>query len=113
MILDPHTEFREILRRGKALKRKREQLTNRILAGSSAGLLAALALCIRRIGGGDGSEKGIRTAYGAFLLPRESGIYVIASVIAFALGVTVTLLCVHYRKQKEGEKDDKPPNAEG
>ncbi len=113
MILDPHTEFREILRRGKVLKRKREQRTTRILAGSSAGLLAALVLCIHRISGDTGPGEGTRTVYGAFLLPKESGIYVIAALVAFTLGVTVTLLCVHYRKQKEEKKNDQPPTAEG
>ena len=112
MILDPHTEFREIIRRGKVLKRKREQRINRILAGSSAGLLAALVLCIQGISGDAGPEEGIRTVYGAFLLPKESGIYVIAAVAAFALGVTVTLLCIHYKKQKEEKKEDQPSDAE-
>ena len=45
------------------------------------------------------------SVYGAFLLSREAGGYVLAAVIAFALGVCVTLLCA--RKKENNTQSDK------
>ena len=108
MKYDANAEFREILRRGGEIKRKKEQRTTRILTGASAGLFALLILSVYRIAGSIRPEEGIRTAYGAFFLPSGIGGYVIAAVLAFALGVTVTLLCIRHRKQKEDTNDEAP-----
>jgi len=108
MKFDANAEFREVLRRGSEIKRKKEQRTTRILAGTSVGLFALLSLSVYRIAGNVRPEEGVRTAYGAFFLPSEIGGYVIAAVLAFALGVTVTLLCIRHKKQKEEAKDEAP-----
>ena len=108
MKYDANAEFREILRRGGEIKRKKEQRTTRILTGTSVGLFALLMISVYRIAGSIRPEEGVRTAYGAFFLPSGIGGYVIAAVLAFALGVTVTLLCIRHRKQKEDTNDEAP-----
>ena len=46
------------------------------------------------------------SVYGSFLLSREAGGYVLIALIAFVLGVTVTLLCLRYRKKQDATKDE-------
>ena len=50
------------------------------------------------------------SVYGAFLLSRKAGGYVLAAVIAFALGVCVTLLCARKKKNNTqgSDKEEKP-----
>ena len=49
------------------------------------------------------------SVYGAFLLSREADGYVLAAVIAFALGVCVTLLCARKKKNKtQSDKEETP-----
>ncbi|MBQ0134292.1 MAG: hypothetical protein KBS46_04090 [Clostridiales bacterium] len=52
------------------------------------------------------------SVYGSFLLSREAGGYVLIALIAFVLGVTVTLLCLHYRKNqnKTGDGQSSAPH---
>lgn len=46
------------------------------------------------------------SVYGSFLLSREAGGYVLIALIAFVLGVAVTLLCLHYRKKQDDTRDE-------
>ena len=47
------------------------------------------------------------SVYGAFLLSQEAGGYVMTAVIAFALGVAVTLLCLRLQKRNKQQGNDK------
>ena len=80
-----------------------------MLSGVSA-LLTVFLLSVIWIMPGQSGSAFTGTVYGSFLLSAESGGYVLAAVIAFVLGVCVTLLCLRYKKnksrQKEGNKTD-------
>ncbi len=91
--------LKEILRRrGKVLIRRREK-NCRILVGTSACLFTALIGVICLMPGKLPRAYSQGTVYGAFLLSPQAGGYVLAAVIAFALGVTFVLLCQRYRKR--------------
>ena len=52
-------------------------------------------------------------AYTASLLPAEAGGYVLAAVVAFAVGAVVTVACIRYRDKKNQDafRGDSPGTA--
>ena len=89
----------EILRRSREAARVRSRRTCRMLSGLTASLLAVLMLVISAFSNRPAAlPEG--SIYGSFLLSQEAGGYVLAAVIAFVLGVAVTLFCLWYRKTK-------------
>ena len=100
--------LREILRRGEQIAVRRERRTIRALAGATGALFMALVLAIG-FGPHRVSSNRLRSVYGSFLLSPEAGGYVLAAVIAFALGVTVTLLCIRRRLSTTHKFDERPP----
>ena len=93
--------LKEILKRRDKVIRRRLSNTCKYLAAASAALFAVLISVISVFPKGSFETTYDSTVYGAFLLSREAGGYVLASVIAFVLGVTVTLLCLKYRQYKD------------
>ena len=70
---------------------------NKICIAAAA---AALVLTIGSLGDSvAGMESG--STYGSFLLPTQAGGYVLAAVVAFAVGVGVTLGIQRYRKKHD------------
>lgn len=80
-----------------------------MLSGASALLAAALLFVIVAVSGRANSAF-TGTVYGSFLLSVEAGGYVLAAVIAFALGVAVTLLCIR-RKNIQAKKEERKKEA--
>ena len=94
----------EIMRRSDQVKKRRNKRVCQVMAGASFALAALLILVLSRLPvQADGGVVG--TVYGSFLLSAEAGGYVLATVLAFTLGVTVTILCVKLREQKALEND--------
>jgi len=91
----------EILRRSDQIALRRQKQTCGALSGASAMLCAALVLLIALLPGRC-AAAATGTAYGAFLLSAQAGGYVLAAVIAFTLGVVVTLLCVKRKMTDTG-----------
>ena len=89
----------QIRRRREQIVARRDRRVFRILSGSAGALFAALVLVIAVIPGKIGVTSA-GSVYGSFILSPEAGGYVLAAVIAFVLGVCVTLLCMHVRKKK-------------
>ena len=100
MRFDSEKEFREILRRGEALRREKERHTVQMLAITSSALLVVLVLGIHTFSL-EGNQREIQSVFGAFLLPAEAGGYILAAVLAFFIGVAVTFACMRYRMRKE------------
>ncbi len=94
-----------ILRRGREIRSERDRRTTRILGGVSAALFTALIAVLVMMPGKSHAEAG-SSVFGAFLLPSEAGGYVIAAVIAFALGIVITILAIRYRNNRRN--GDKP-----
>ena len=100
--------LREILRRGGQIAVRRERRARHALAGTAGALFMALVLAIG-FGSHRASSSRLQSVYGSFLLSPEAGGYVLAAVIAFALGVTVTLLCIRRKMSTTHKFDERPP----
>lgn len=92
----------EIMRRKDQVVLRRSRRSCRVLSGVSALLTVFLLLVISMMPGRTGSAF-TGTVYGSFLLSAESGGYVLAAVIAFVLGVGVTLLCLRWAKAQRSK----------
>ncbi|MCR4771643.1 MAG: hypothetical protein K5855_04965 [Oscillospiraceae bacterium] len=92
----------EIMRRSEIIVLHRNC---RALSGAAGALLCVLAVVVALLPGTTGAASA-GSVYGSFLLSQEAGGYVLAAVVAFALGIVVTLLCLRYRslKQREAKK---------
>ena len=88
----------EILRRGASIADRRNRMACRALTGAAGALLAALILAITFAPGGVPANR-TRSVYGSFLLSQEAGGYVLAAVIAFVLGIAMTLCIVNRRNR--------------
>ncbi len=93
----------EILQRSERVSIRRDRRACRRLSGAAGALMLLLVLVIGLFPGSGTAPAG--SVYGAFLLSAEAGGCVLAAVIAFALGVCVTLLCA--RKKKNNTQSDK------
>ncbi len=89
----------EVLRRRDLLAAKKQNRTVHALSAAALTLTAFLIIFIVQIGipGKNGMESSV---YGSFLLSAETGGYVLTCVIAFVLGVIVTVLCLKRRGNK-------------
>lgn len=91
--------------RQKAEKRKQKQQTMLLRSATvlcSMALAAFLGLVLPRLDGVTLPE-GTLTGSVVFLRPQLG--YIVLAILAFCLGVFVTLLCVHHKEQK-GDKED-------
>ncbi len=95
----------EILARsGKITERRNSR--QQIALSCAAGILGiALIAVIAALPGG--ATAGLHaSAYGALMAGQEKGGYVLTALIAFVLGVTVTLLCLRFKKRRTGNETD-------
>lgn len=102
-------QLQEIMRRVEIVKEKRS-IRNRIHASAIAScacvaLLIAVCFCLPRLT--FMTESTGMQQYGSLLLAAPYTGYVVVGVIAFALGVCVTLLCIHWKALKQKEQNRK------
>ena len=88
----------EIMRRKDQIVLRRSRRSCRRLSVSAGALMCLLVLVIGLFPSDGTVADG--SVYGAFLLSAEAGGYVLAAVIAFALGVVITLLCLRPRNTR-------------
>ena len=91
--------FEEITRRGKLIRQQKERKQMKVLSAVSCMLAFALIGAFGVLNGSGNLRSG--SAYGSFLVSAESGGYILIAVLAFALGVFVTVTIQKYRKSKE------------
>ena len=98
----PDEAFEEVKRRGRKLALNHEKKMAKLMWAVSSALAIVLVgimgLYVRTTGGLV-TEK----AYGSFLLPVESGGYVLIAVIAFMAGVIITVICKKYVERKDSQ----------
>ena len=101
-------QLQEGMRRAETVKEKRS-IRKRLRASALAScvcviLLIAVSIYLPRLTAI--SQDTAAGQYGSLLLAASYTGYVVVGVIAFALGVCVTLLCIHWKalKQKEQER---------
>ena len=101
-------QLQEILRRAETVKETRslrKQLRASAMAACVCGVLLILVcLYLPRLSAIQKTPDFQR--YGSLLLAAPYMGYVMVGVLAFALGVCITLLCIHWKalKQKEQER---------
>ncbi|MCR5684957.1 MAG: hypothetical protein K6G81_05975 [Lachnospiraceae bacterium] len=95
----------EVLKRSSKVRKEREKRAERVLAGAGTALLAALIAVIAFLPRAGEGAQAVGTVYGSFLLGREAGGYVLAAVIAFVLGIVVTLLLIKRRNHEQKRQE--------
>ena len=100
-------QLQEIMRRAEIVKEKRT-IRKRLHAGALAScacvaLLIAVCFCLPQLTAVSGSA-GMQQ-FGSLLLAAPYTGYVVVGVLAFALGVCVSLLCIHWKALKQKERD--------
>ena len=91
--------IKELHHRAHKLEQQRAGRQAAIFGGISAVLLAALVFAAWRISGG-AANLANETFAGASLLDSSAGGYVLAAVIAFFVGVIITVVIFRFRKGK-------------
>ena len=92
----------EILKRGRKIREKRNKQITGVLSTTTVILTFILFLSISIFTGN--VVTGTHSAYGSFLLPTEVLGYVIVAVIAFVMGVIITVIV--RKKNKENDKEE-------
>ena len=91
----------EILKRGRKIREKRNKRITDALSTATVISTFILFLSISIFTGN--AVTGTNSAYGSFLLPTEVLGYVLVAVIAFVLGVIITVIA---RKNKWKENNE-------
>ena len=86
MRYDTDTALRELVSRGARIRLEKRRRTTKVLAAASLTCGALLLICLTTLVSATPVSTPL-VAYGAYLLPGEAGGYVLAGVIAFAIGV--------------------------
>ena len=101
-------QLQEIMRRAETVKEKRS-IRKRLRASALAScvcviLLIAVSIYLPRLTAI--SQDTAAGQYGSLLLGAHYTGYIVVGVFAFALGVCITLLCLHWKalRQKEQER---------
>lgn len=98
------TRVREIRRRTRQYRRRRERRVLSSLTAFNLFLLAGIGLLLRSVQalGVSAVAKG----YGSVLLREGGGVYIVVGVAAFAAGVALTVICIRCRKRKPIRSSD-------
>ena len=109
MMRNTDEQLQEIMRRAEIGKEKRI-IRTRIYASALAScacvaLLIAVCFCLPQLT--VMSESSGMQHYGSLLLAAPYTGYVVVGVIAFALGVCITLLCIHWKALRQKERERK------
>lgn len=106
MRCSPEEAAREIEKRAALLRRRRERRKIAALFTLTSALLTALVFSVEAQNGGPAAVWTSGAGYGSILLAEGAGGYVLAGVIAFAAGVTVTMLCIRRRGKNPAEEKE-------
>ena len=102
-------QLREIMRRREILTEKRS-IRRHLHASAIASCICAvllIAVCFRLPQPAVTPENAALKQYGSLLLAAPYTGCVVVGILAFALGVCVTLLCLHWRSLKQKERKEK------
>ncbi|MBQ3405442.1 MAG: glycosyltransferase [Oscillospiraceae bacterium] len=97
--------LREPSARSLRLRRKREKEFLGALSTTALALFAGLVTAVKAVSVQIGTGS-VGSVYGAFVLPNTAGGYILAGVIAFALGAAFTLLCIRYQKRVANRRSE-------
>ena len=92
-------QIREIRRR---TQQKRYRLENRLLSGLTVSclfLITGICMILERVKAPGVSV--VTNGYSTVLLQEGTSAYVVTAIVAFCVGVGVTVLCIRYRNRQE------------
>ena len=93
----------EILKRGRKIREKRNKQITGVLSTTTVILTFILFLSISIFTGNIVTET--HSAYGSFLLPTEVLGYVLVAVIAFVMGVIITVIIKKYKRTENDNEE--------
>ena len=96
-------QLRTIHVKARRLRQRRQNLARAGVSVCGLLLVVVLALALPRVSGSLSLPEG--TAFGSLVLTSPVLSYAVIAILAFALGVCVTLLCV-YRRPRPASEDD-------
>ena len=88
---------REIRSRTRQYRRQRENRVLSSLAAFSLFLLAGIGVLFRSVQ--TSGVASVADGYGGVLLQDGAGAYVIVGIVAFVIGVSVTVLCIRLKNK--------------
>ena len=97
-------QLRIVRSKAAKLRRRRDLLRQGAAAALCLALITALGLALPRVGG-----RLTVPGYGAFgslVLATPALGYIVIGVLSFALGVCLTLLCIHRRRRWDETEDE-------
>lgn len=106
-MMDKASMLDEVFRRAEDIRHRQVRGQVRRLGTAASGLLIALLVMVGSLAGGASVRP---TAMGAFLLGPAAGGYVIVALLAFALGVALTLAAQKCRRSKGLETTEQDGN---
>ena len=109
MMRNTDEQLQEIMRRAEIVRAKRS-MRRRLYASTLAScvcavLLIAVCFCLPQLT--VLPESSAMQHYGSLLLAAPYTGYVVVGVLAFALGVCITLLCIHWKALRQKERERK------
>lgn len=102
----------EIMNRKDRIIVRRNRFECRILS-VVVGILSVMLISMFILLKDDPAETSSGTVYGAFLLGKEAGGYMIVALLAFVLGMAVVMLCQKYRRMKDSSSKKKNEEIAG
>lgn len=103
MIMTDEEYLKEITIRSQKIIRNKNRHSVRMFSVLSSVLLILLISVIVQ-NPSTGGYAAHSTEMGAFLLGPETGGYVLVAVLAFVAGISLTILCLTFKKKKNFEK---------
>ena len=97
-MMDRASMLDEVFRRAEGIRHRQTRGQVQWLGAAACALLIALFVMVGSLAGGASVRP---TALGAFLLGPEAGCYVIVALLAFALGIALTLAAQKYRRMNQ------------
>ena len=100
--------LKEIRRRAKVIRQKRDRKMASLFATTACISLIALLAVIGKFAGSEVS--GMPGAYGSFILSARTGGYVLSGILGFVLGVSVTLFIKYLKKKNKDNLEQRSGN---
>ena len=91
--------IREIRRRTRQYRKRYERRVLSTLSVCSLLLFAGIGILLRRVQ--SGGVATVADSYGSVLLRGGTSAYVVVGIAAFAVGVTVTMICIRLKNKSK------------
>ena len=91
--------IREIRRRTRQYRKRYERRVLSTLSVCSLLLFAGIGILLRKVQ--SGGVPTVTDSYGAVLLRGGTSAYVVVGIAAFAVGVTVTMICIRLKNKSK------------